>query len=114
MDIGNLDLPLLTAYKLSKNWDAQMRLVTVIDDPSEHENARAFMETVTDLARMPGAEVQVMEGAFKDAVPHAPQADLNIFGLPPGPDFDFMRSMVDQTRSSCLFVADSGQESALA
>jgi hypothetical protein len=114
MDIGNLDLPLLTAYKLVQNWDAQMRLLTVVDDPSERENARAFMETVTNLARMPGAEVQVMEGAFRDAVPNAPQADLNIFGLPPGPDFDFMRSMVDQTRSSCLFVADSGQESALA
>jgi hypothetical protein len=114
MDIGNLDLPLLTAYKLVQNWDAQMRLLTVVDDPSEEGNARAFMETVTNLARMPGAEAQVMEGTFEDAVPHAPQADLNIFGLPPGPDFDFMRSMVDQTRSSCLFVADSGQESALA
>ena len=114
MDIGNLDLPLLTAYKLSKNWDAQMRLLTVIDDPSERENARAFMETVTDLARMPGADIVVKQGAFEDAVPDAPQADLNMFGLTPEPDFDFMRSMVDQTRSSCLFVADSGQESALA
>lgn len=114
MDIGNLDLPLLIAYKLTQNWNAHMRLLTVVDDPSDREDARAFMERVTDLARMPETEIFVDDGAFKEIVPTAPQADLNIFGLTPDPDFEFMRTMVDRTRSSCLFVRDSGQESALA
>ncbi|MFP4228673.1 MAG: amino acid permease [Salinivenus sp.] len=114
MDIGNLDLPLLIAYKLSRNWDARMRLLTVVEDPSEREDARAFMERVTDVARMPGADVVVHNGTFEAAVSNAPQADLNIFGLAPTPDFDFMRAMVDETRATCLFVRDSGRESALA
>ncbi len=33
--IGNLDLSALIAYKLKKNWDATIRLVVVIKDPSE-------------------------------------------------------------------------------
>ena len=114
MDIGNLDLPLLIAYKLKRNWDARMRLLTVVEDPDERTAARDFMERVTDLARMPDTEVVVRDGAFEDAVPSAPQADLNLFGLTKDPDFDFMRSMVRATRSSCLYVRDSGQENALA
>jgi hypothetical protein len=114
MDIGNLDLPLLIAYKLVRNWDARMRLLTVVEDPDEREAAREFMERVTDLARMPATEVVVRQGTFEDVVPSAPQADLNLFGLTDDPDFDFMRSMVRTTRSSCLFVRDSGEENALA
>ncbi len=72
------------------------------------------MERITDLARMPEAGVVVKEGAFEPAVPDAPQADLNIFGLASDPDFDFMRTMGNHTRSGCLFVRDSGEESALA
>lgn len=91
-----------------------MRPLTVVDDLPERKNARDFMETVTDLAWMPSADAVVEQGAFEDAVPDALQADLNIFGRAPGPDFEFVRSMVDATRSSCPFVADSGEESALA
>jgi hypothetical protein len=114
MDIGNLDLPLLLAYKLRRNWDAHMRLLTVVEEPGERDAARGFLETVTDLARMPDTEVVVHAGAFQAHVSRAPQADLSIFGLAREPDFAFMRQMTDTTHSSCLFVRDSGQESALA
>ena len=42
-------------------------------------------------------------------VAEAPQADLNLFGLVDDPDFDFVRRMVRETNSACLFVRDSGR-----
>ena len=35
-------------------------------------------------------------------------------GLRRGPDLAFVEEMVEATRSSCIFAADSGLESALA
>ncbi|MEO0559870.1 MAG: amino acid permease [Bacteroidota bacterium] len=113
-DIGNLDLSILTAYKLRRNWDATFRLITVIEDEREVERARDFMVRLTDLARIPETEVVVASGGFNDFLPKAPQADLNIFGLVPNPNFGFVRRMVTCTNSTCLFVRDSGHESALA
>jgi hypothetical protein len=114
MDIGNLDLPLLIGFKLRRNWDAKMRILTVVQDPSEQAAARDFLETVTDVARMPDTDVIVEVGEFDRHVSQAPQSDLSIFGMAREPDFAFMRRMPSATHSSCLFIRDSGQESALA
>ncbi len=56
----------------------------------------------------------ILTGAFREAVKEAPRADLNILGLQEEPDFDFMVTMVSESASSCLFVADSGRESSRA
>ena len=114
MDIGNLDLALLTGYKLSQNWDARLRLVTVVPNEKEQKAAREFLEMLIDLGRIPNAEVHVHVGDFRNFVENAPQADLNVFGLDPDLDFKFSRGLVHTTESSCMFVRDSGMESALA
>jgi hypothetical protein len=114
MQIGNLDLALLTAYKLALNWDATMRLITVVDDPDEQPKAQDFLEKIIDVGRFPNAAAIAHAGAFHDYVVKAPPADLSLFGLLSDPDFDFPRRMVETTRSSCLFVRDSGRESAMA
>ena len=114
MEIGNLDLALLTGYKLSQNWDAKLRLLTVVKDTDEVEKAQDFLEKLIDVGRIPNAEAHAEPGSFNDFIDRAPQADLNIFGLVPGLHFDFPRRMVDTTQSTCLFVRDSGLESALA
>jgi len=114
MEIGNLDLALLTGYKLSENWDATMRVLTAVPDPDEQEKARDFLEKLIDLGRFDQAEAVVGPCSFDEYVTQAPQADLNIFGLQPEPDFDTIRHLIDQTESTCMFVRDSGRESALA
>ncbi|PSQ81035.1 MAG: Na-K-Cl cotransporter, partial [Bacteroidetes bacterium QS_8_68_15] len=114
MKIGNLDLMVLSAYKLAQNWNARLRLITVVDGDEKEEKAREFMEQLRDLGRFTGAEVCVGRGSFSDYLAEAPQADLSVFGMLPEPDFDFCRRMVESTRSTCLFVRDSGRESALA
>ena len=114
MQIGNLDLALLTGYKLSQNWDAKLRLITIVDDPEETDNAQDFLNKLIDLGRIPNATTVVEAADFRTYVQRAPQADLNIFGLLPDPNFDFTLNLTEMTESSCMFVRDSGRESALA
>jgi len=113
-DIGNLDLSILSAYKLSRNWAATIRLVMVVDEPSQRPEAREFLTDLTELARLPETEIVVRAGHFEDQVSRVPQADVSVFGLVASPDFDRLRRLVELSSSTCLFVRDSGQESVLA
>jgi amino acid transporter len=113
-DIGNLDLSILVAYKLKKNWSATIRLLTVIDNLEQEIQAGKFMDDLIDQARLPRTETIIHIGNFNEFIQDAPSADLNIFGLVPKPDFDFMEKMVDSTQTTCLFIRDSGMENILA
>ena len=113
-DIGNLDLSTLIAYKLKKNWDAKIRLITVIDDENEREHATKFLESLITLARLPQTLTEVHVGDFRTIVNNAPSADINIFGMEENLSYDFVKEMTICTNSSCLFVKDSGHESILA
>ena len=113
-DIGNLDLSTLIAYKLKKNWEAKIRLITVIDDEKERENATNFLNSLIHLARIPKTLTEVHVGDFKTIVTNAPSADINIFGMEENLSIEFVREMTKKTNSSCLFVRDSGHESILA
>ena len=113
-DIGNLDLSTLIAYKLKRNWEATIRLIIVIRDPEEENNAHDFLNSLTNLARLPQTLTEVHVGNFRDIVSNAPSADLNIFGMDEKIEFDFVKEMSSKTNSSCLFVKDSGHESILA
>ncbi|MBV1923287.1 MAG: Na-K-Cl cotransporter [Flavobacteriaceae bacterium] len=113
-DIGNLDLSILVAYKLKMNWNAQIRLITVISDPNEEKNAKEFLSSLISLARLPQTLTEVHVGDFNTIVKNAPTADLNIFGMHEDLQFEFVNKITLKTNSSCLFVKDSGHESILA
>lgn len=113
-DIGNLDLSILIAYKLKKNWEANIRLIIVIKEEAEKENAQKFLNLLINLARLPQTLTEVHVGNFKNVVADAPSSDLNIFGMDENLRFDFVNEMTHLTNSSCLFVKDSGHESILA
>ncbi|MDR8391402.1 amino acid permease [Aliifodinibius sp. S!AR15-10] len=113
MELGNMDLALLTAYKLKINWNAQMRVITVVEE-EQVEEAYRYLENLLDAARLPDAQSHVEIGTFAEAIQHAPQADLDLLGLPDDPDLDELRTYVEQTQSACVFVADSGNENILA
>lgn len=113
-DIGNLDLSILIAYKLKKNWEANIRLIIVIKEEAEKENAHKFLNLLINLARLPQTLTEVHVGNFKNVVADAPSSDLNIFGMDENLRFDFVNEMTHLTNSSCLFVKDSGHESILA
>ena len=113
-DIGNLDLSTLIAYKLKTNWDAKIRLITVIDDEKEKDNALTFLKSLVTLARLPQTLTEVHVGDFRTIVNQAPSADINIFGMEESLTFEFIKEITTRTNSSCLFVKDSGHESILA
>ena len=114
LDIGNLDLAILVAYKLKMNWMARIRLITVVQDQKEENLAKTFLKSLINLARLPETWTEVYVGDFNDIVNKAPAADLNIFGMQDTLPYDFIKDMTKKTNSSCLFVRDSGHESIMA
>ena len=115
MRMPNLDLPLLLALQIRHDWHCTLRLVTVCSEADEMPNARRFHEQLIEDARLPAdTESFVMQGAFFEKVAKAPEVDLNIFGIARTADPDAMQRLVEITGTSCLFVRDSGRESALA
>jgi amino acid transporter len=113
---GNLNLNLLTGYRLMRRWNADLTINTVIADESERELAENFHAELIDLARYPtsvGRRVIVGEG-FLDAISKPErEADMNIVGWPENHDVVALWRVVNSSRSTCLFVRDSGRESAL-
>ena len=111
---GNLNLNLLTGYRLIRHWRADTTLVTVVQRPEDVAKAEAFLADVCDLARLPvRVKRQVVLGGLEDALDQIPIADVNVLGVPKQLDVDNLRSYVRRAHGTCIFVRDSGRESAL-
>jgi len=113
---GNLNLNLLTGYRLLREWNADVRFLTCVRSPEEVPAAEVFQRELCDLARFPTRRVErtVLVGELGELTAHAPLADVNVLGMPASPDPERMEEWVEALRSSCIFVRDSGRESALA
>jgi len=110
-----LNLAVLLAYRVAGAWSAELNVVSVVGAGHDVPAVHRWLAELHDLCRLPGsARSHVLVGAFPDAITHAPQSDLDVMAFPENRNLEFAREMVRQTRSSCLFAADSGYESALA
>ncbi len=110
----NWHLAMLIALQLQLNWQGKLNLITVAQKPEDVKRLNRFMERLGDQVRLPSmSEFHVLVGDFKKLTETAPKADINIFGLTEELSFDFIRSVSKSSKSSCLFVRDSGQESAI-
>jgi hypothetical protein len=115
MRLSNLDLSVLLAYQLARNWRGQITLCMAVDDAETAARAQEYLQELTTLARLPdNTRVRVVEGPFYDVLRQMPSADINFFGLPNEFRPEFVREVIDIVDASCLFVRDSGDESALA
>jgi len=111
---GNLNLNLLTGYRLMRRWDADVEIFTVIDNVANEDAAHGFQDQLCDLARFPSdVERRVVVADFEHALEAERTADVNVIGLPPNCEAAYLRKLVQLARSTCIFVADSGRESAL-
>jgi amino acid transporter len=111
---GNLNLNLLTGYRLMQQWNATVHIMTVVRDRGDLEAAQRFQAELCDLARIPnGVTQRVVAGDFERCLEDAPAADVNLIGLPANRDAAYLRRLVAISRSTCIFVCDSGRESAL-
>jgi solute carrier family 12 sodium/potassium/chloride transporter 2 len=112
---GSINLAILMAIRLFRSWRGTLNLISTVPDEVQIEVARQYIYSLQDLCRIPSAaKVLVMVGRFEECVVTAPQSDIDIMGLQSTPDYDFAHRIIRLTGSSCLFVRDSGSESALA
>ena len=112
--MSNVDLALLLAYQIERNWEGKINLLTAVRNPENIPAAEQYLKNLIEMARLPESQVQAFDGGFAEHIRQAPHADLSIFGLPDELDFDFFRKAVEDTESTCIFVRDSGDENALA
>jgi amino acid transporter len=111
----NQDLAVLTALQLERNWGCAVRLLTVVGSLEEKAKVSPKFNKIAELVRMPrDTQVVVLTGDFTTAVSRAPAADLNIFGFSHDINWGAMDHIVELINTSCLFVKDSGEESAFA
>lgn len=113
-DLSSLDLVMLLGYRIDRLWRGELSFVTVVPHADEIPDARAFQDTMCDLARLPQRVNRLVPvGEFSEAAGRLPPADLTIFGLGKGdPDPEWMKQMTEISHGACLFVRDGGQESA--
>jgi len=110
----NWHLAILISLQLQLNWEGKINLVTVANDESEKLKLKEFLNRLSDQTRLPSlTEFHVVQGTFNEALQNAPRADINIFGLSEELNFEMMRKTSELSKASCLFVRDSGNESAL-
>ncbi|MBT3253619.1 MAG: Na-K-Cl cotransporter [Candidatus Marinimicrobia bacterium] len=108
----NKDLAILMSIQLNRNWNGQLRFITAVANEEDVKRAKAAQERLFDRARLPiSSEAVVLVGNFKEVLPKAPVADLNIFGISNELDGDTMHTLAEAVNTSCLFVKDSGGES---
>ncbi|AFY69447.1 transporter, cation-chloride cotransporter (CCC) family [Thalassoporum mexicanum PCC 7367] len=113
--LGSINLSVLLAFKLARAWDAELNLISTVTEPSQMEAAKAYVDALKDLCRIPNRSLTYMMMGHLDAcMAIAPRADISFIGLAAIPDFDFVTRMQGLANSSCLFIGDSGGESALA
>ncbi|MEK0338536.1 MAG: hypothetical protein QQN41_13995, partial [Nitrosopumilus sp.] len=110
----NRNLTILTALQLERNWDGTIRLIRIVKDQSEVNRAKVGLRQIVHRGRLPiDAERLILVGEFNDQLKKCPQADLNIFGMPKAFNPDLMTQITKGCDTACLFIKDSGEESAL-
>jgi solute carrier family 12 sodium/potassium/chloride transporter 2 len=113
--LGSINLSVLLAFKLARAWKAEFNLISTVMQPSKLEAAQEYVDALRDLCRIPNdALTYMMVGKLEECMVRAPHADVSFIGLAPIPDFAFVTRMRKLANSSCLFISDSGGESALA
>jgi amino acid transporter len=113
--LANIDLPVLVGLLLADASDGHMRLVTAIENADEYYKAQTFLGSLIDVGRLPlGTTAHVFHGDFLDQLENAPPADIHLFGISPQIDPNRLKMIQAKVDSLCIFLMDSGYESAIA
>lgn len=111
----NMNLSILIALQLKRNWDGVLRIVQVVYEEQERTEGLNYLLKLKKIMRLPlDVEIEILVGDFMDLLKKAPKADINIFGMQEKPDINIIRKVSAATGTSVLFLRDSGNESALA
>ena len=110
----NINLTILIGLQLERNWEGKLRLIQVVADANEQQEAQSYLYKLKKLMRFTReTEIIVVTGSFEEAILNAPLADINIFGISKEHDVQWMRKISDKVNTSALFLKDSEQENAV-
>lgn len=112
----NKNLAILLAVQLHRNWEAaHINLVSLAEGESDFATQTAFFQELKEEARLPtGTTINVLQGQFPDDLDKMPTCDLAIFGMGAQVSTEQIRTTYRHSNVSCLFIRDSGYESAFA
>ena len=116
LKLGNMNLGVLLALRLTRAWKCELNLISVVPDTRDVEPVREYLRLLRELCRLPErAKVLVIVGELFDVMADgALQSDMDVLGLPAeGEVVTFVRTAVEVSKSSCIFTQDSVGESAL-
>ena len=110
----NWHLTVLIALQIQLNWEGKINLVTVAENKEDKPRLNKFLNRLSDQTRLPSlSEFHVLVGDYKTVLKNAPRADINIMGVGDNHNFELIRETSELTKSSCLFVKDRGEVSAI-
>ncbi|MFA5356365.1 MAG: amino acid permease [Candidatus Omnitrophota bacterium] len=110
----NIHLAILISLQLERNWEGRLRIIHVVSDTAEQEEARDYLGKLKRLMRLgSNTELLALIGSFEDVISSAPLADINIFGIAKEYDITWMRRVGAKINTSVLFLKDSDQENAI-
>ena len=115
LHMSNVDMLVLTAYKIAGNWKGKIRLCCAVEKSENIRKTEKFFKKFINLARLgKKVEIFVTDKSFSDALNIVEKADLNIFGYNQATKKKNMQKLSDKLGTTCLFVKDSGVESIMA
>ena len=112
----NKDLAVLLALRLHHNWHAKkINLVSLTESEAERATQAKFFKTLIDEARLPReTTINLVDGTFPEGLESLPECDVAIFGLGRTISTEQIRTIYKHSNVTCLFIRDSGYESAYA
>jgi hypothetical protein len=113
MELGNMDLALLIAYKLKRNWKNDLHLIARISSADDRRQAKNYLQSVVELARIPNTEIRVINKGRENDLIKKIDPSLIISCFTVETTIDDMRSQSEQLDLPFLFTMDSGKENAL-
>jgi solute carrier family 12 sodium/potassium/chloride transporter 2 len=114
MELGNMDLALLIAYKLKRNWNNDLHLIARISSADDRRQAKNYLQSVVELARIPNAKIRVINTGEENDLIEKIDPSVIISSFTVETTIDNMRSQSEQLDLPFLFTMDSGKENALA
>ena len=106
----NMNLAVLAALQIARNWEAKLTILRVVDEEREVAPVTTDLELFVEQARLPvNTAVRVMSGDYCTHLYNL-RADITLIGMPR--EYAKMVSLAADIPGTVLFVQDSGMEDA--
>ncbi|NMC33368.1 MAG: Na-K-Cl cotransporter [Veillonellaceae bacterium] len=106
----NMNLAVLAALQLTRNWEARLTILRVVEEDALVESVTADLELFIEQARLPvDTAVRVLIGDYCTHM-QSLRADITIMGMPR--EYPQMVAFAADFPGTILFVRDSGMEDA--